>query len=477
MRDYAAAEEEKQYELGQVGYRDEPAERNYEKVDNMPTKQDLTKLATKQDLTELATKQDLTDLSDKVDNMPTKQDLTELSKKQDQLSEKVEGLSKKQDQLSEKVEGLSKKQDQLSEKVEGVKDVLDSVAGGDVAPLAREMAEKLTVSAQPDGHHRATGHGLLVRLAGHENEIFFVSAAHIVIEFAPNQSVVFSLGTGISVKGTFTTKMYLPKSYVMDGTVDIGIVGVAIPGLQAGIVQIPVAKKNDCVGKVVVGKGYALLRGETVGALEDNTTRMLVDAISIEGCSGTPMFDNTPQLALALHGYSKHRTHRYKSGGLTAPSPHVFADAFDQARFDQVAFTQDNCSALSKVMNAIEGMEQSLVDDTQKEYGGSKFGPYPESVAKLLHHLQELYPKEVDEFVAKKFYLGDLVTFAANKIFKTPESEEGKIVVEGPLKLEDDNNKVTCMVIKGQEKGSDSPNENIRKRDSAKASTTEGTSD
>eukprot|EP00977_Amphora_coffeiformis_P020344 scaffold8126_cov170-Amphora_coffeaeformis.AAC.18 len=313
---------------------------------------------------------------------------------------------------------------------------LDNIASGDIAPSARGMAEKLTVSAMPDRHRRAIGHGLLVKLAGHgDDEIFFVSAAHVVAHIEPKQGVTFSLSNGISAEGEFTEKMYIPMSYIKDGTVDIGVVEVSIPGLRSEAVKVPVSKKDDCIGKVVVGKGNVLIRGEAVGVVENNNTRILVNAISIEGSSGAPLFDNIPSLALALHGESRHRRHRYEFGGVTPHSANLFADAFEQARFDQIKFTDDNYADLSKVLKAIEDIEQEVLDDTKHEYvgGGSFYASlFPKSIGALLDCLRSLDQEAVDALAVEGFTIESLLDFAASKLFKTPESEEGKVGVEAP---------------------------------------------
>lgn len=227
-----------------------------------------------------------------------------------------------------------------------------------MAPDADDVAKMVTVgihgSKDSDGVP-ADGHGLLIRCLGSEVQqqkplLFFLSAAHVIVDHCdpsdppgPKGTVrlVWSSGEeGAAASREFRVKkIFLDERYILDGSRDIG--AVLVEPINCTLEDFGVRTVRCCsprvmkTGQLAVGHGLVYLSGRII--LEEvikNTPRVTINAISVPGCSGCPMFTHdeaavdgvseSAALYCFLHGMSKHRHSRVSVLG--EASSHLFAD-------------------------------------------------------------------------------------------------------------------------------------------------------
>jgi hypothetical protein len=109
-------------------------------------------------------------------------------------------------------------------------------------------------------------------------------------------------------------ELFIPKAYVLEGVHDLGFIEIYVPNEF-------VSRKDllDCnddtsvIGKVSVGYGNFLINGKVLSVNHD---RVLMQAPSEPGCSGSPLFNNNKKLVALVHGVSKHRGQSTYSNGI-----------------------------------------------------------------------------------------------------------------------------------------------------------------
>jgi len=265
------------------------------------------------------------------------------------------------------------------------------------APEADDLAKHVTVALQTekkvgnDVSYETQGHGLLIcgRIGKdcggdgkHEEEeqedvYFFLSAAHVIVRHCrptENKSIRLKWNCGDAAEHSFSVqRIFLDKRYVADGSYDIGLAVVEpTNATSAKFTKKPVKiSTGSKIGHVATGHGLIFLRGNIILEQIDGSARAMINAISVPGCSGCPLFTHQEKPAVGngetvlyafLHGYSKHR---HSIAKVSEASAHLFAD---QVLADLSLLPVSN---EKKVQNALMKAEDLTIDDaadSKEEY-------------------------------------------------------------------------------------------------------------
>jgi hypothetical protein len=170
------------------------------------------------------------------------------------------------------------------------------------------------------------GHGLLVSL---ENNIYLLSAAHIIVMLAGSSSIEIGFVAPIWTWKVTCGTVFVPRSYVENGSHDLGLLLVQSPSEDIPKFQSTLPNFLDnpaqVIGLELLGHGLVHLRGNAIAS--NDTGRILLHTPSVPGCSGAPVFGPSGELVALVHGNSKHRLGRHGFNHEDeSVSPYLYAD-------------------------------------------------------------------------------------------------------------------------------------------------------
>jgi hypothetical protein len=158
--------------------------------------------------------------------------------------------------------------------------------------VGKRFAKEITVRIDY-GEENTNGQGLV---AYSNNKCYLLTAAHVAVEtmylHESEKSFVVALKWASSNIHPITPlELFIPKTYVSAGINDMGCFEINMPvafKVERHPIQFNGGTSN--IGKVAVGYGLYLIQGDILSVFEEK--RMLIQAPSTGGCSGTPLFDN-----------------------------------------------------------------------------------------------------------------------------------------------------------------------------------------
>eukprot|EP00980_Cylindrotheca_fusiformis_P014574 scaffold3933_cov98-Cylindrotheca_fusiformis.AAC.2 len=268
--------------------------------------------------------------------------------------------------------------EKLSEALGPVNEKLDLLLAGKVAFDGEAIAKQATVAIRSCPSHSSNkaapmGHGLLIKAATDgdgKTAIYLMSAAHVVVDIVGTKLQLSWPGASnsSSTADNFITvtakKLFLDERYVKCGSHDIGLLEVSLDNDErSGLYEhnLGIVSGNVELGNVLVGQGHVYLRGQLVHH-NPETSQVMIQAISVPGCSGCPLFQNDKKLVAFVHGKSKHRHH--SNSDIHEPSNAVFADVFLDFQFREVK----GSGKIQKLLQEAEGLTPEEAEKPNENY-------------------------------------------------------------------------------------------------------------
>jgi hypothetical protein len=294
-----------------------------------------------------------------------------ISKMNEKMTEEFANIKKEFTNIDGRFAKMDERFDKIDERFDKIDERLEGLERGNVLPKGDAEAAKLTVAINVDGI--ATGHGLLVKI---DTFYYVLSAAHVLIDLTMGENRVVKLewvknNNELEVKMKVTA-IYITKEYVKGGTHDIGLAEVTFcaPAAVNGVdgVEVNLLHCDEIVGRRVVGHGqHFYAEGRCIYV--SNSMRVMIQAPSVPGCSGCPLFDFDENLCLILHGDLKQRGREKQRGHSAAggdfdTSSRVYADVLKGREFFKVPSDPRLCEALRKA----EDVDLAWIEDSAKAH-------------------------------------------------------------------------------------------------------------
>eukprot|EP00919_Chromeraceae_sp_WS-2016_P069770 GHVR01165408.1.p1 GENE.GHVR01165408.1~~GHVR01165408.1.p1 ORF type:complete len:299 (+),score=21.24 GHVR01165408.1:37-897(+) len=215
-----------------------------------------------------------------------------------------------------------------------------------------KLAVSITVSMSMN--NGIVGHGIVV---GVKNRAYFTTAAHVLL-CNIGKIATLQLKSWKLVVTLHPQRITFPKSYLQYGSQDTAFFQLEKVSCGSFLPFPRIIDPYIHVGQKAVARTHdRFIRGVMASVM--TRTRVEIVAISMPGCSGSPLMIGKELLGL-LHGPSPHRKHTIESDSIRSREPHVFADLIcDQC--DYMTFKAE-CEAesvreLMEAMELIEGKE------------------------------------------------------------------------------------------------------------------------
>jgi hypothetical protein len=255
---------------------------------------------------------------------------TRLDSSDTQLDAINDAINKRLDSSDTQLDAINKRLDAINKQLDSTDTQITCLNASLLAPEGDNYSKLVTVRIESEERY-LYGHGMIITK---DNKLYLFSAAHVLMEIIQNNVFFVKWDNSIRVQIT-PSKLFIPKTYVSEGINDFGCIEIkeTTPLQQMDFSREKlkmISKKviTSIVGKVVVGHGLFFIRG-TVLSVITNKERMLIQAPSIPGCSGSPLFNNEKNIVALLHGVSKHRGKQGHSNGAEIQddfSINVYAD-------------------------------------------------------------------------------------------------------------------------------------------------------
>ncbi|KAL7570088.1 hypothetical protein ACA910_017119 [Epithemia clementina (nom. ined.)] len=249
-------------------------------------------------------------------------------------------------------------------------------------PRANKVTAACTIQLKPFNERGFCGHGLVFRMG---NEYYVLTAAHVLAELfkcCTSNKLTFSAVSAPSFLHHVTVKeWFFPKEYVLSGLQDIGVAPIQSVSQPHELFQLAVAKN---AGASLYGKSSMFKISGQVLSEGDEDGRVLIQAVSKLGASGTPLVTEDGNIFAVLHGADKHGRQRHNLG---EASFYVYGDQVTGCSLHKVKCSEE----VRELIYQCEDLNSEVATNPEKEYHPTTSSDYmdkaPMCLQRIMDHL------------------------------------------------------------------------------------------